>query len=80
MGEHSESELKSEIQKLNSRVKVDKVLKISKRMMMFKILLEDAHSVETILYEGFKTFSFRIPLPKLPPKPEPSRSTASIAM
>ena len=52
MGEHSESELKSEIQKLNSRVKVDKVLKILKRMMMFKILLEDAHSVELILHDG----------------------------
>ena len=57
MAEHSESELKPEIQKINSHVKVDKVAKIPNRTNMFKILVEDAHSVETILHEGFKAFS-----------------------
>ena len=60
MAEHSESELKPEIQKINSHVKVDKVAKIPNRTNMFKILVEDAHSVETILHEGFKAFSWRI--------------------
>ena len=57
MGEHSESELKAEIQKLNSRMKVDNVAKIPNRTRMFKILLEESHSVETILHKGLKTFS-----------------------
>ena len=60
VGEHSESELKAEIQKLNPSVKVDKVVKIPNRTKMFKILLVDAHSVEFILHEGFKAFSCRI--------------------
>ena len=71
MGEHSDSELKAEIQKLKSYVKVDKVAKIPNWTRMFKILLEDAHSVDAILKKGLKAFSYRISPSQITRDPNP---------
>ena len=60
MGEHTGSELNVDIQKPNSRVKIEQLAKVPSRTRMFKMLLEDAHSVVTILHEGFEGFSCRI--------------------